>query len=61
MIKVTEAAKICGISKRTIYRAIKDGCLKATRPRGYMWLIEEKELQAFLKGERNEREDISKT
>lgn len=51
MIKVSEAAKICGVSNRTIYRAIKDGSLKATRPRGYMWLIDEKELQTFLKGE----------
>jgi excisionase family DNA binding protein len=42
-----EVSKILNISRRTIYRYLKEKRLKA-RKIGYNWYVEEKDLKEFL-------------
>lgn len=45
--RVKEAAQMCGFSDRTIWRAIKDGRLRATQV-GRTWLIPRSALLRFV-------------
>jgi excisionase family DNA binding protein len=50
LLKVPEVAKRLGISKRTVWRWIKDGKLKVYRLGEKTIRIDEKDLEAFMVG-----------
>lgn len=47
-LSIRQVANRLGVSKRTIYRYIKDGKLKASKPAGYVWRVREDEFARFV-------------
>ncbi len=43
-----DIAEILHVSRRTVYRYLKDGRLSASQPSGKLWRITEDDLRAFL-------------
>lgn len=53
LISVTEAAKILGVHRTTIHRAIKDGRLRGVMQGGTRWKVARESLKDFALGSPN--------
>lgn len=52
-LKITQVAEICGVKKRTVYAWLKEGQLNGLHLPGLGELVEEKNLEQYLKEKRN--------
>jgi excisionase family DNA binding protein len=53
LLRMGEAAKETTLSRTTIWRAVRDGVLKAVEVRKGSWRISESELRRFVEGRRS--------
>jgi len=48
MVTVGQAAKYCGVSRKTLFRQVKSGKIKASRTPGGHYRILKKDLESFI-------------
>ena len=48
--KTTEVARILGVNRKTVWRWVKEGKIKAVQLMGNLWVIPESEVRRLLEG-----------